>query len=74
MLGRSRKALGVGPRALLLAVALAVAFAAAASTEAAPVATASGTCSDYSTQAEAQRAADTRDPDGDGVYCVISPR
>ena len=32
------------------------------------------TCSDYSTQAEAQRAADTRDADGDGIYCVISPR
>ncbi len=26
-------------------------------------------CSDYSTQAEAQRAADTRDADADGVYC-----
>jgi len=29
------------------------------------------TCSDYANQADAQRAADTRDPDGDGVYCVI---
>jgi hypothetical protein len=28
------------------------------------------TCSDYDTQAEAQRAADTRDADGDGIYCV----
>jgi len=31
------------------------------------------TCSDYSTQAEAQRAADTRDADGDGVYCESLP-
>jgi hypothetical protein len=30
---------------------------------------ASATCSDYSSQAAAQRAADTRDADGDGVYC-----
>lgn len=30
--------------------------------------------SEYSTQAQAQRAADTRDADGDGIYCVISPR
>ena len=30
------------------------------------------TCADYATQAEAQRAADTRDADGDGVYCVIA--
>ena len=32
------------------------------------------TCSAYTTQAEAQRAADTRDADGDGILCVISPR
>ena len=31
------------------------------------------TCSDYSTQADAQRAADTRDTDGDGVYCESLP-
>jgi hypothetical protein len=29
------------------------------------------TCDDYDNQAEAQRAADTRDADGDGIYCVI---
>lgn len=34
---------------------------------------AASTCSDYSTQADAQRAADTRDPDGDGVYCESLP-
>ena len=32
------------------------------------------TCADYATQADAQRAADTRDTDRDGIYCVISPR
>lgn len=39
-----------------------------------PATTAAGpTCSDYSTQAEAQRAADTRDGDGDGIYCESLP-
>ncbi|MEJ7787437.1 MAG: hypothetical protein WKF96_21750 [Solirubrobacteraceae bacterium] len=31
------------------------------------------TCSSHSTQAEAQRAADTRDADGDGIYCESLP-
>jgi len=31
------------------------------------------TCADYRTQADAQRAADTRDADGDGVYCESLP-
>jgi hypothetical protein len=31
------------------------------------------TCSGYGSQAEAQRAADTRDADGDGVYCESLP-
>ena len=31
------------------------------------------TCSDYSNQAAAQRAADTRDADGDGAYCESLP-
>jgi hypothetical protein len=30
-------------------------------------------CADYSTQADAQRAMDTRDADGDGVYCESLP-
>jgi hypothetical protein len=29
------------------------------------------TCDDYESQADAKRAADTRDADGDGIYCVI---
>ena len=35
---------------------------------------AAATCADYDTQAEAQRAADTRDGDGDGRYCEWLPR
>ena len=31
------------------------------------------TCSDYANQAAAQRAADTRDADGDGIYCESLP-
>ena len=31
------------------------------------------TCSDYENQAAAQRAADTRDADGDGIYCESLP-
>ena len=31
------------------------------------------TCSDYSNQADAQRAQDTRDADGDGIYCESLP-
>ncbi len=33
----------------------------------------SGRCSDFSNQAAAQRAANTRDGDGDGVYCESLP-
>ncbi|WP_156028358.1 NucA/NucB deoxyribonuclease domain-containing protein [Candidatus Solirubrobacter pratensis] len=39
----------------------------------APVARASATCADYPNQAAAQRAADTRDGDGDGIYCESLP-
>src|SRR6266550_585506 len=38
----------------------------------APAASAA-TCDDYSNQAEAQRAKDTRDADGDGIYCESLP-
>ena len=39
----------------------------------APVAHAAATCADYPNQAAAQRAADTRDADGDGIYCESLP-
>ena len=67
-----KQMLSLGLAALLLAVAL-TASAPAGNAEAGPLALASATCSDYSTQAEAQRAADTRDTDGDGIYCESLP-
>ncbi len=45
----------------------------AASAVDAPVAHAAATCADYPNQAAAQRAADTRDADGDGIYCENLP-
>jgi hypothetical protein len=45
----------------------------AASARARTEAYAAATCSDYSTQQAAQNAADTRDPDGDGIYCEDLP-
>jgi hypothetical protein len=56
---------------LLLAALVAMALWPAASTADGPVAYAAATCSDYPNQKAAQNAADTRDADGDGIYCVI---
>ena len=53
---------------LLLAVSLTLGSTVAFG---APSGRASATCSDYDNQAAAQRAKDTRDADGDGIYCVI---
>jgi len=39
-----------------------------------PPAARAATCTDYPSQAAAQRAADTRDADGDGIYCLDLPR
>ena len=50
----------------VLAVAAAIGLAVAPTAHAA-------VCSDYETQAEAQRAADTADPDHDGRYCESLP-
>jgi endonuclease YncB( thermonuclease family) len=55
-------------RLALAATALSVAFAAGGASSAS-----AATCSDYSSQADAQRAADTRDGDGDGIYCEALP-
>src|SRR2546423_57220 len=38
-----------------------------------PSAARAATCADYPNQAAAQRAADTRDADGDGIYCEDLP-
>ena len=56
--GRRAAVLGL----LVLATLLAVASPASAAT-----------CADYPSQAAAQRAADTRDPDGDGSFCESLP-
>src|SRR3954447_140380 len=60
-------------RLSLLVVLIGVGIWPAASVAEAPVARAAATCADYATQASAQRAADTRDPDGDGIYCESLP-
>jgi hypothetical protein len=52
---------------------VAVTAVGSANAAAPPVARAAATCSDYSNQAAAQRAADTRDADSDGVYCESLP-
>ena len=56
-----------------LVASLVVLAALATSVQATPTAHGAATCSDYSTQADAQRAADTRDTDSDGVYCESLP-
>ena len=38
-----------------------------------PIARSAAVCADYSNQADAQRAKDTRDADGDGIYCEALP-
>ncbi len=62
-------------RALLLIAVTLLALAAgpAAAALGGPTARAAPTCADYSNQAEAQRAADTRDGDRDGIYCESLP-
>jgi hypothetical protein len=62
-------------RALLLALVIAATALLAPATALAepPVAHMAATCADYPNQAAAQRAADTRDADGDGIYCEDLP-
>ena len=57
----------LGFAAVLAAAVLAAPSSAAASSD--PVARASAVCADHPNQASAQRAKDTRDADGDGIYC-----
>ncbi len=61
-------------RVWLLVFGLAIAGVGVSGAHAAErVARAAATCSDYSTQAQAQRAADTQDSDDDGIYCETLP-
>ena len=64
-----------GVRSAVMARARTLVLAAAMLSGALALAPAAGaaTCADYSNQADAQRAADTRDGDGDGVYCEALP-
>jgi hypothetical protein len=63
-----------GTRTLALVLVVAVVCALLATVAAAgPPAHAAATCSDFSNQAAAQRAANTRDPDHDGIYCESLP-
>jgi hypothetical protein len=57
---------GMRPRLAILLATVAMVLVPSAAAHAA-------TCSDYPNQAEAQRAADTRDADGDGIYCESLP-
>src|SRR3954463_7162457 len=59
--------------AALLIACGALVPAATARPSGAPSPHASATCADYPNQAAAQRAADTRDGDGDGIYCESLP-
>src|SRR3954447_25139620 len=56
---------------VLLAVGLVVGGVASAGAK--PDIHAAATCSDYPNQQAAQNAADTRDADGDGIYCEDLP-
>src|SRR3954451_24889226 len=65
-----------GVRRILLPLVCAVAALLVASAADVPVPTpiaSAATCSDYANQAAAQRAHDTRDADGDGIYCESLP-
>lgn len=59
--------------ALLAGALIWTSDSARAITTSGPIAHAARTCSDYSTQADAQEAADTRDADNDGIYCEALP-
>ena len=57
--------------ALAALTMLTLAAGAAVQARPAAVAHAAATCDDHPNQAPAHRAKDTRDADGDGIYCVI---
>jgi hypothetical protein len=63
----------IGPQALRVARAGLAFVVVAFIVGWAPSAASAATCSDYSNQAAGQRAADTRDGDGDGIYCESLP-
>src|SRR4051794_181882 len=56
-----------------LVVACSLTAAPAQARAADPPVRAAATCADYDNQRDAQNAADTRDADGDGIYCEALP-
>src|SRR4051812_34891593 len=60
-------------RVALVSALAALALWPAASPAEKPIAHAAATCADYPNQKAAQEAADTRDADGDGIYCESLP-
>ena len=60
-------------QSLSVRLALLLGLVAVVSPFAAPSAASAATCADYPDQASGQRAADTRDADGDGLYCETLP-
>jgi hypothetical protein len=56
-------------RPIVVLVSFAILALTPAGSAAAPSAHASATCSEFATQLAAQQAANTSDPDGDGIYC-----
>jgi hypothetical protein len=70
---RHPRALAIAAALLALAATLAAVLSASPAQPAPARAHATATCADHANQAAAQRAADTRDPDGDGRYCESLP-
>lgn len=60
-------------RKIILVALLTLGLAASAAGAHGPIAHASATCADFQNQLAAQLAADTRDADGDGIYCEDLP-
>jgi hypothetical protein len=71
-LGRRRMKLKHGLLVTFMPLAAWPAVSAATATDP-PIAHAAATCADYDNQAQAQRAKDTHDADGDGIYCESLP-
>jgi hypothetical protein len=62
-----------GVLVVLVALVAGPVVAAATGDASPPAGAALASCGDYANQAEAQRAKDTRDADGDGIYCEDLP-
>src|SRR5687767_11503143 len=71
--GRARRVTARTPTSAAATIALLVALLGSTASAQAPISRAAAVCSDYPNQAAAQRAKDTRDADGDGVYCETLP-